>query len=321
MPGSRIHETARSDQDSAWKDILERHFQSFIAFFFPEIHEEIDWDRKPDFLEKERQELFPRQRRGKSVVDKLVRVRRRDGSRAWVYVHVEIQASAEKDFSQRMYVYSFRIFERYREPVVSLAVFTGRGRAPGGRFEMGLGRWGTVFSFPVRDLKDYKPRREELERERNPFAMVVLAHLERNEAKGLEDLKLAKIRLIRKLHERRRGRRYIMDLLRFLDWLLRLPRELEEEVARETEGLGEAKRMPYITSWEQIAMEKGMEKGMEKELLEAIESGLEIRFGAEGRKLLPRARKVKDIARLRRLHDALFTAESIQDVKRLLPRR
>jgi hypothetical protein len=257
-----------------------------------------------------------RQRRGKTVADELVRVRRRDGSRAWVYVHVEIEASGRRDFSRRMFLYNLRIFERHREPVVSLAVFTGRGRAPRGRFEMGLGGWGTVFSFPVRDLKEYEPRRAELERERNPFAMVVLAHLERNEASGLQELKLTKIRLIRKLHERRHGRRYIMDLLRFLDWLLRLPRELEEEVARETEGLGEANRMPYITSWEQIGMDKGLAKG----LLEAVESGLEIRFGAEGRKLIPRARKVKDIARLRRLHDALFTAESIQQVKRLLPR-
>jgi hypothetical protein len=230
-----------------------------------------------------------------------------------VRMDAEIEASAEKDFSQRVYLYSLRIFERYREPMVSLAVFTGRGRAPAGRFEMGLGPWGTVFSFPVRDLKDYETSKAELERERSPFAMVVLAHLERNDAEGLEDLKLTKIRLIRKLHERRHGRRYIMDLLRFLDWLLRLPRELEEEVTRKTEGLGEARRMPYITSWELM--------GMEKELLEAIESGLEIRFGTEGRKLLPRARKVKDIAKLRRLRNALFAAESIGEVKRLLPRR
>jgi hypothetical protein len=305
--------------------MLQRHFKDFAAFFFPRIHEEIDWSHKPDFLLQEAQELFPRQRRGKSVADEIVRVRRRDGSRAWVYVHVEIEASARKDFPRRMFLYSIRIFERHREPVVSLAVFTGKGRAPAGRFEIGLGDSGTVFFFPVRDLKDFEPRRADLEREHNPFAMVVLAHLERNDARGEGDLKLTKIRLIRKLHERRHGRRYIMDLLRFLDWLLRLPPQEEEEVARETEDLGEAKRMPYITSWEQIAMEKGVdngrEEGLARGLLEAIESGLELRFGAEGRKLLPRARKVKDIARLRRVHDALFKAEGIQDVKRLLPRR
>ncbi len=32
-----------SDYDSPWKDILERYFEDFMAFFFPEAHKNIDW--------------------------------------------------------------------------------------------------------------------------------------------------------------------------------------------------------------------------------------------------------------------------------------
>jgi hypothetical protein len=32
----------RDAYDTPWKDILEDYFEDFIAFFFPEIHTEID---------------------------------------------------------------------------------------------------------------------------------------------------------------------------------------------------------------------------------------------------------------------------------------
>ena len=31
--------------DNAWKDILERNFQDFLAFIFPAAHAAIDWSR------------------------------------------------------------------------------------------------------------------------------------------------------------------------------------------------------------------------------------------------------------------------------------
>jgi hypothetical protein len=43
----------RAEQDSAWKEMIDEHFERFIAFFFPDIHAGIDWSRSYVFLDKE----------------------------------------------------------------------------------------------------------------------------------------------------------------------------------------------------------------------------------------------------------------------------
>jgi hypothetical protein len=40
-----------TDDDSPWKEVLERYFAAFTAFFFPAVHEGIDWERGHAFLE------------------------------------------------------------------------------------------------------------------------------------------------------------------------------------------------------------------------------------------------------------------------------
>jgi hypothetical protein len=45
----------QTEFDSPWKDILELYFEDFIRFFLPAAHAEIDWDRPPEFLDKELQ--------------------------------------------------------------------------------------------------------------------------------------------------------------------------------------------------------------------------------------------------------------------------
>lgn len=47
---------AHDDYDSPWKDALELYFNEFIAFFFPGVDVEIDWNRPFEFLDKELQD-------------------------------------------------------------------------------------------------------------------------------------------------------------------------------------------------------------------------------------------------------------------------
>ena len=36
-----------------------------------------------------------------------------------MYVHLEVQGSAQAEFAERMFVYHYRLFDRYRQPVAS----------------------------------------------------------------------------------------------------------------------------------------------------------------------------------------------------------
>ena len=48
-----VASAASGDYDSPWKEAIERYFPAFIAFFFPDIHTDIAWDRGYAFLDKE----------------------------------------------------------------------------------------------------------------------------------------------------------------------------------------------------------------------------------------------------------------------------
>ena len=52
------HREEYADYDSPWKEMLERYFPEFMAFFFPEAHQEIDWETEYLFLDKELQLNF-----------------------------------------------------------------------------------------------------------------------------------------------------------------------------------------------------------------------------------------------------------------------
>ncbi len=39
--------------DNPWKDIIDSHFMAFMQFFFPVIHQAIDWQQGYEFLDKE----------------------------------------------------------------------------------------------------------------------------------------------------------------------------------------------------------------------------------------------------------------------------
>ena len=48
----------RDEFDSPWKKVLEDYFSDFMAFFFPNIHQDIDWDSGYEFLDTELQKAI-----------------------------------------------------------------------------------------------------------------------------------------------------------------------------------------------------------------------------------------------------------------------
>ncbi len=61
--------------------------------------------------------------------------------------------------------------------------------------------------------------------------------------------------------------------------------------------------------------EKWYEQGKQEGLYEAIELGLQLKFGKEGKKLFSEVKRIKNINKLKTIKDLLLKAESLQEVK------
>lgn len=150
---------ARTDQDSPWKEILRQYFPEAIAFFFPDLHRYVDWQKPPEFLDKEFQQIAPDTETGKRYADLLVKVWRKRGSEFFLLLHVEVQAKPEANFSERMFVYALRIFDRFRQPAVSLAILCdGKADWRPHRYEFSFLDTQLLFQFGTVKLLDYQER-------------------------------------------------------------------------------------------------------------------------------------------------------------------
>jgi len=299
--------------DSPWKDVLERYFEDFMLFFFPQTHRRIDWTRKVEFLDKELLAVVGDAEIGTRFADKLVKVYLLNGEENWILVHVEIQSQEEAEFALRMYTYNYRIYDRYKKFVVSLAILGDENSnwRPS-QYNRQLFGCGISFRFPVIKLLDYEQRLSELEQSHNPFATVVMAHLQaKATASNRIERKQQKLNLVKKLYELGFERDSIIILFRFIDWMMTLPADLAKEFWREYSDFEESKRMQYVTSVERVGIEKGVLQG----LLEAIELGLELKFGADALSLMEEISQIGDIEQLRAVKDGIKTVNSIEELR------
>ncbi|MDF0556336.1 DUF4351 domain-containing protein [Kamptonema sp. UHCC 0994] len=89
-----------------------------------------------------------------------------------------------------------------------------------------------------------------------------------------------KMTLARRLFERGYTREDVIGLLRFIDWVMRLPEGLERDFREEFKLYQEENRMRYVTSFERLAKEEGKEEGSREATLTLILRQLTRRIGA-----------------------------------------
>ena len=299
-----------SDFDGPWKEALDVYFPEIIDFFFPAASAGIDWSHQYEPLDKELQQVAP-SGGADQAVDKLVRVHRRDGTEAWVLIHLEVQSQPDTDFAERMFRYHARLYDRFRRQIASLAIL-GDERSSWRPSSFSYDLWGCALNlaFPTVKLLDYDLAI--LESSTNPCATIVLAHrLAQSTRRDPDGRMAAKLTLTRRLYQRGYDRERIVQLYRFIDWLLRLPPELEDEAWRQIEVFEEEQRMPYITTAERIGHTRGRAEG----LLSAIDTVLQARFGAVSAELLPGLREITDPERLQALLTRLVTVQHLDEAR------
>ena len=261
--------TENTDYDSPWKSFIELYFHDFMTFFFPAIEADIDWSKPIRFLDKELQKVVRDAEIPKRYADKLVEVYRLSGERAIVICHVEVQNEGEVDFGARMYSYNYRLRDRYNCSVVSLAILTDDSKKwrPAG-FQDELWGCSTDFRFPSVKLLDYGDNWSELEASLNLFAVVVMAQLKTKETHNQpQERKAWRYRLTTMLYDQGYGEQDIIELHAFLDWMMRLPEDVEKQFQIELNAFEEAKQMKYVTTGERMARAEGAD--LQKRLIAA----------------------------------------------------
>ena len=191
-------------------------------------------------------------------------------------VHIEVQANKDTSFAKRMYVYNYRIFDRYDRKVVSLAVLADRQETwrPS---SYGYKLWGCKvgIEFPVVKIMDHEKRWNELEQSPNPFAVIVMSHLKAQatyqDAQGRLQWKFG---LFKMLYNKGYSREMILNLFQFIDWLLILPEELERTFLESVRQYEEEIKMPYVTSVERLGIKQGIQQGIQQGVQQGIKQGI-----------------------------------------------
>ena len=314
------------DKDSVWKEAIEIYFNDFLEFFFPQIAGDIDFDKGYDFLDKELKRILREAKTGKRYADVLVKVYLKDGQESWLFVHIEVQGYYEKEFAERMYIYNYRIFDRYRKEIISLAILADASRKFRPKKYESV-RWGFRLSFEFPMVKlidiDYRNKWEYLEKIDNPFAVVVMAHLKEMETKKDIDSRLFwKITLVKRLYEKGYKKEDILLLYKFIDWLISLPDEKNEKFHEEVTRYEEGKKMPFITTAEKIGIEKGEKIGVKKGKMdkarEDIGEVLEIRFGTVPKRLVEKIKEIRDDKVLSSFHRKAILVNDLEEFEQLI---
>jgi len=89
--------------------------------------------------------------------------------------------------------------------------------------------------------------------------LVTAAHLRTRQTKGDPQARYqAKLGLVRSPYRQGWDQPRILDLFAVIDWMMRLPDTLEQRLWQAIETLEGETKMPYVTSVERLAIQRGI---------------------------------------------------------------
>ena len=182
-------------------------------------------------------------------------------------------------------------------------------------------QWGCKidFQFPIVKLKELGKDMGTLLADLNPFAVITAAHLltqtSRHDVQSRYDWKW---KLTRMLYEKDYTRKQILNLYRFIDWLMVLPESLSKKFNDQHKEYEEGKKMPFITTAERIGREEGMEKGMLEDAREMVLEALDIRFSNIPEDIHKQIKALNNRMLLKRLLASAIKSKDIEGFKKTI---
>ena len=270
--------------DTLWKGILEDLFDDFLRFVYPSADDIFDMARGFEFLDKELEDIFPQtDEENIRYVDKLVKVWLKDGTEEWILIHIEVQGKPDKIFPERMYVYNYRLRDKFNRKITAWAILADRNKKflPTHYKESYLG---TTIFYEFNMLKIINQDEELLRKMDNPFAIVVLTvllALKKTKTNELELIDL-KMDLVKELMKRNIEKKKIRALMNFLQYYVRFN---SENTLIFEKKLEQFKGKTYPMGIEELLLHQAETKGIEKNTKNVIRNarlkGASIEFIAD----------------------------------------
>lgn len=269
-------------KDRLWKGIIEDLIEDFLMFFFPEIFDQIDFDKGIIFLDTELNQLSPESVSIKRHADKLFKVYFKDQKEHWFLIHVEVQGYADQHFALRMFQYAYRIKDRFKRPITALAIYTNENRKYHFKeYRESFLTTEIVYKFQTFVLIDFTAK--ELRQTNNLFALVLEIALQELILKKRKDIyKLfEKTEIVRHLFKRGVSKKKITKLLVFLRFYIRFERaDFFHKFEKEIQLLTKTKKAMGIEEevlnyFKEKAWEEGMQQGIQQGLQQGMQEGLE----------------------------------------------
>ena len=110
----------------------------------------------------------------------------------------------------------------------------------------------------------------------------------------------------------------LINLFHFIDWLMRLPEEMEESFLAEMHQYEEGKKMEYISSVERIGIKKGIQQGIQQSAREAVIDILELRFEVVPKSIVNKLNEIYDPSILKIFHRKAMKANSLKEFEQII---
>ena len=153
--------------------------------------------------------------------------------------------------------------------------------------------------------------------------MMVMAHLRtQSTTQNLEQREEWKWELIKSLYERGYAELEVVNLFRFLDKMMTLSKELQEQIKTKIRQYEAERKVPFLSTMEEMAIAEGIAIGEERKAKstnkKSIINLLQARFGELPETLIESVNKIDEVAVLEQLLLETISVSSAEEFEELI---
>ena len=247
---------AYTDHDRLFKELIQTFFEEFIEGFFPEIYPQINFS-SVKFLE---QEVFTDIVKGERRKIDILAETSFQGTSQLILIHIEPQSTYQKEFNERMFIYCSRLYEKYRKPILPIAIFSYNDkRSVPAQFTIDVPTQ-QILKFQYFQIHLIKKNWREFIRSNNPVAAALLSKM----GYTVDERVQVKVEFFRMLSRMELDPAKMELLYGFFETYLKLTETEEEQMIERISNLPDLKERESVLRLPNSYFDRGVKQGIEQ---------------------------------------------------------